>query len=86
MDALEGNMETVSTKKADIGDQAEQEQGRPEKKREVDLWMERAVSLEDQVHELRRKVKEGISFCRVNLDLFHPKDSSRVRLFLTLIK
>lgn len=37
MDALEGNMETVSTKKADIGDQAEQEQGRPEKKRKEKL-------------------------------------------------
>ncbi|KAF8043084.1 hypothetical protein BT93_A1431 [Corymbia citriodora subsp. variegata] len=59
MDALERNMETVSAKKADMSDQLEQEERRPGKKRkrEVDLWMQRAVSLEDQVHELGGKVK-----------------------------
>ncbi|KAK2632739.1 hypothetical protein EUGRSUZ_L01149 [Eucalyptus grandis] len=51
----------VSAKKADIGDQLEQEEGRPGKKRkrEVQVWIDCVESLEDQVHKLGRKVKEG---------------------------
>ncbi|KAI6687316.1 hypothetical protein NL676_024144 [Syzygium grande] len=60
MDALEMNMEMVSAMKADISFQLEQEERRPGKKRkrEVDLWMRRAGTLEDQVHELGRKVRQ----------------------------
>ncbi|KAF8043086.1 hypothetical protein BT93_A1433 [Corymbia citriodora subsp. variegata] len=69
VDALERNMETVSAKKADMSHQLEQKERRPGKKRkrEVDLWMQRAVSLEDQVHELGRKVKERPFFSRLML-------------------
>ncbi|KAL3733738.1 hypothetical protein ACJRO7_023151 [Eucalyptus globulus] len=60
MDALERNMEMVSAKKADISIQLELEEQRPGKKRkrEVDLWIQRAGSMEDRVHKLGRKVKE----------------------------
>lgn len=61
VDALEMNMRMVSAKKADISDQLEQEERRPGKKRkrEVDVWIHCVESLEDQVHKLGRKVKEG---------------------------
>ncbi|XP_056172997.1 disease resistance protein RFL1-like [Syzygium oleosum] len=61
MDALQRNMETASAKKADISLELEQEERRPGKKRktEVHLWMQRAGWLEDQVHELGRRVRES---------------------------
>ncbi|KAL3733730.1 hypothetical protein ACJRO7_023144 [Eucalyptus globulus] len=69
MDALEMNMETVSARKADISSQLEQDERRPGKKRkrEVDRWMQRAGSLEDQVHELGRKVRDGHFLSRLIL-------------------
>ncbi|KAF8043090.1 hypothetical protein BT93_A1437 [Corymbia citriodora subsp. variegata] len=71
MDALEMNMGMVSARKADISGQLEQEERRPGKKRkrEVDAWMRRARSLEDQVHKLGRKVRERRFFsCLVLAD------------------
>ncbi|KAL3733733.1 hypothetical protein ACJRO7_023147 [Eucalyptus globulus] len=64
MGALEMNMSMVSARKADISIQLEQEERRPGKKRkrEVDLWMQRAQSLEDQVHKLGKKVRERRSY------------------------
>ncbi|KAL3733734.1 hypothetical protein ACJRO7_023148 [Eucalyptus globulus] len=67
--ALEKNVETLSARKADIILELEQEEGRPGKKRkrEVDLWMQRAVSLEDQVHKVGRKVEERCCLSRLLL-------------------
>ncbi|KAK3424310.1 hypothetical protein EUGRSUZ_F01106 [Eucalyptus grandis] len=69
MDSLERNMGMVSARKADISLELEQEESRPRKKRkrEVELWMQSVGSVEDQVHELRRKVKEARFFSRLML-------------------
>ncbi|KAF8012338.1 hypothetical protein BT93_I0475 [Corymbia citriodora subsp. variegata] len=70
MDALEMNMIMVSAKKADIRDQLEQEERRTGKKRkrEVEVWIDRVESLEDQVHDLKRKVKEGCFLSHLKLE------------------
>ncbi|KAF8024148.1 hypothetical protein BT93_F1367 [Corymbia citriodora subsp. variegata] len=67
--ALERNMEMVSARKADMILELEQLERRPGKKRkrEVDLWMQRAVSLEDQVHMVGRKVRERRRLSRLML-------------------
>lgn len=69
MGPLEMNMSMVSAKKADISIQLEHEERRPGKKRkrEVDVWMQRAGSLEDRVHKLGRKVQETPFFLRFML-------------------
>ncbi|XP_039170286.1 uncharacterized protein LOC120294317 [Eucalyptus grandis] len=70
MDALEMNMRMVSARKADIVSELEQEERRPGKKRkrQVDAWMQNAASLEDQVHKVGRKVKEGRFFSSLMLE------------------
>ncbi|KAL3733727.1 hypothetical protein ACJRO7_023141 [Eucalyptus globulus] len=69
MDSLERNVGMVSARKADISLELEQEESRPRKKRkrEVELWMQSVGSVEDQVHKLRRKVKEARFFSRLML-------------------
>ncbi|KAL3733728.1 hypothetical protein ACJRO7_023142 [Eucalyptus globulus] len=70
MGALEMNMGMVSARKADISFQLEQEERRPGKKRkrEVEMWMQSVGSLEEQVHELGRKVKERRFLSHLILD------------------
>ncbi|KAI6687321.1 hypothetical protein NL676_024149 [Syzygium grande] len=70
MDALEMNMRMVSARKADIVLELEQEEWRPGKKRkrEVDAWLQNAASLEDRVHKVGRKVKEGRFFSHLTLE------------------
>ncbi|KAL3733731.1 hypothetical protein ACJRO7_023145 [Eucalyptus globulus] len=64
MDDLEMNMRILSARKDDVGNQLKQEERRPGKKRkkEIELWMQSVGSLEDQVHDLGRKVREGHFF------------------------
>lgn len=70
MDALELDMRMVSAQKADISDQLEQEERRPlkKRKREVDVWMRYVESVQDQVRDLKRKVKEEPFMSRLNLE------------------
>ncbi|KAL3733720.1 hypothetical protein ACJRO7_023135 [Eucalyptus globulus] len=70
MESLKMNMGMVSARKADISFELGQEERTSGKKRkkEVDFWMQSVASLEDQVHELGRKVKEGHFFSHLMLE------------------
>ncbi|KAL3733729.1 hypothetical protein ACJRO7_023143 [Eucalyptus globulus] len=57
MDALEMNVRMVSARKADF----------KKRKKEVELWMRSVGSLEEQVHDLGRKVKAGHFFSHLML-------------------
>ncbi|KAF8043088.1 hypothetical protein BT93_A1435 [Corymbia citriodora subsp. variegata] len=58
MDDLEMDMQILSARKDDVVNQLKQEERRPGKRRKkVELWMQSVVSLEEQVHDLGRKVE-----------------------------
>ncbi|KAI6687312.1 hypothetical protein NL676_024140 [Syzygium grande] len=70
MDALEMNMRILSARRDDVRHQLKQEERTPGKKgkKEVRLWMQSVGSLDDQVRELGRKVREGHFFSLIMLE------------------